>query len=258
MPMPDCKDSYVDQDVQIYQMDAIELLRSLPDKTVDAVITDPPYGTTHNEWDIAPNWKELLAECLRVSRGAVCVFSQMPVAAEIVMADRKHFRYEWVWKKSKILGFLDANRKPMRAHELILVFSDSGNVTYNPQMRLGYKPYSKRRSRNTFNYGSVRKNDLSVSDGDRFPLDVLEYANPQSDTVHPTQKPVDLIAYLMRTFSNEGGTIVDPYMGSGTTAVAAIQEGRHAIGSELDDTYFQGIKRRLDNTPRQTLLPLEA
>lgn len=220
--------------------DAMELLHSLPDKSVDATITDPPYGTTDLDWDAAPDWSALMAELLRVTKGAVCVFSQMPVAVDVVNAARKFFRYQWVWRKSLVLGFLDANRKPMRVHELVLVFGEH-LPPYHPQLTKG-EPYVRTHEANrTKAYGEHRFS-ITENEGTRNPVDVLEVPNERGP--HHTQKPTELIRYLVRTYTDRGGVVLDPYAGSGTAGVACALEDRRFVGSELDDAiYSQAIER---------------
>lgn len=232
--------------------DAMEFLASLPDDSVSATITDPPYGTTANAWDTAPDWKRLLAELLRVSTGAVCVFSQMPVACDVVAAARDKFRYQLVWKKSQPQGYLDAKRKPMKAHEVILVFSRKGYGEYHPQMTAG-EPYAHmagaNRGRNYHKHHEV----MTINDGERYPLDVIEFNNVKGGW-HPTQKPVDLVRWLVRTYTSEGGTVLDPYSGSGTTGEACALEQRDFIGCELDPDYHGRAVERLDLAYRQLRL----
>lgn len=224
--------------------DAMRLLASLPDGAVDAAITDPPYGTTANEWDVAPDWGALMAELLRVTRGPVVVFSQMPVAVDVVQAARKAFRYQWVLRKSRPTGFLDANRRPLRAHELALVFCEGGYGTYRPQAEPGrpYERFASGRVRTT-NYGSYGPHDVR-NGGGRCPSDVQEMASI-TYAAHPTEKPVATLRYLVRTYTEPGQSVLDPYAGSGSLGEACALEGRSFVGCELDEGYWRKACERV-------------
>lgn len=254
--------------------DCLELMSELPDKSIDMVLCDLPYGTTQNKWDTQINLDALWAHYKRVVKdnGAICLFAQNPFAASLICSNPRHFRYEWVWRKSIATGFLNSNKMPLRAHELILVFYARLPV-YNQQRRTGFHNYTniraneKANDRGGANYGHIRakakgrvnpepyhggspsygKQYVSasiVTDGTRCPIDVLEFSSHQNK-MHPTAKPVPLCEYLIKTYTNAGDTVLDNCMGSGTTGVACLNTGRNFIGMELDAKYFDAASKRL-------------
>lgn len=242
---------------KIYNMDCLEGMKQIPDGSVDAIICDLPYGTTANKWDSIIPLDQLWAQYKRIIKkgGPIVLFAQCPFDKILGCSNLKWLRYEWIWEKEKGAGWLNSRFAPMKKHETILVFSE-GKTTYNPQMRQG-KPYSKGQTAPSQNY---RCCDLIVTstDGERFPESVLHFTrdtqNGQEDPIHPTQKPVDLLRYLVKTYTNEGDTILDNCMGSGTTAVACIKEKRHFIGFELNKEYYDKACQRIDAVKRQLTL----
>lgn len=232
---------------KIYHMDAFEGLKLIPDNSIDMVLTDPPYGTTENKWDMPIDLEALWKELKRITKdnAPILIFSQMPFSAQVVMSNPKMFRYEWIAEKDNATGFLNANRMPLKAHENILVFYKKLPI-YKPQMR-GGEPYIRRQSKqHTTNYGYFAYTELK-NDGTRFPRDVLkiQWRRPFGGTLHPTQKPVSLCEYFIKTYTNTGAVILDPFMGSGTTAVAAINTGRRFIGFEREQDYFDIAQKRI-------------
>jgi site-specific DNA-methyltransferase (adenine-specific) len=237
--------------------DCLEAMRALPAGSVDAVIADPPYGTTACKWDavipFAPMWEQLR----RVAKpnAAIVLFASQPFTSALVMSNPREFRYEWVW--DKILGGnpLNAPYQPHKVHETVCVFSQSastysprGTMRYFPQMTEG-EPYHKGRperiAKEIFRTPVVRRVSINET-GDRYPRSIIPFSNAgRVGKVHPTQKPVDLMAYLVRTYTNPGETVLDFCMGSGTTGVAALQEGRDFIGIEREAAYFQIAERRI-------------
>lgn len=234
--------------MELYNGDCFELLARLPDKSIDMVLTDPPYGTTNNKWDIAPDWMALWKELNRVIKdhGAMLMFSQLPVAVDMISANRKLFRYEWIWKKTNAVGFLNANRMPLRAHENILVFYKHLPM-YNPQKTQG-KPWKRgARPRSSDNYGYIEPHEQINLTGERHPVDVITFGKGSSSEVpHATQKPTALLEYLIKTYTNEGALVLDPFMGSGSTGVACANTGREFIGMELDEEFCNIAKSRID------------
>ena len=229
----------------IYQGDCLELIKGIPDGTVDCIITDPPYGTTKNKWDKRVDIAAMLQEFKRVLKpnGAMCIFGQEPFSSEMRLAG-KFFRYDWIWQKKRPLGFLNANKMPLRDYEIISVFYRH-LPTYNPQFSSG-KPYAKfpsKRGRSTTNYGDF-KDIPRIYDGCRYPKSVLQFPYDK-EKLHPTQKPVALIEYLIKTYTNPGELVLDCFLGCGTTAVAAINTGRKYIGFELDDGYYKMAQERI-------------
>ena len=195
------------------------------------------------------------------SGGPILLFSQQPFAAQLIMSNPKMFRYEWIWEKAQGTGFLQSKKMPLKAHENILVFYDK-LPTYNPQMWKSVA-YKKKRYEGDKQYEGYLdyKHDKAYDSDMRFPKDVIKfdqdaefYNSNLICRIHPTQKPVDLLRYLIRTYSNEGDTILDNCMGSGTTAVACIKEKRHFIGFELNKDYYDKACRRIDAERRQLSL----
>ena len=231
------------------QGDCLELIKELPNGSVDMILCDLPYGSTVNRWDIRLPFEPLWEQFLRVTKrnAAIVLFSQMPFGVDLIQSNRKMFRYEWIWEKSLGVGFLNAKKMPLRCHENILVFYEK-LPTYNPQFTRG-KPYKSFHSRNfTQNYNNQRST-LTENDGEHYyPRDVqyFKIGLGERENVHPQQKPVALLEYLIKTYTNEGETVLDATMGSGSTGVAAINTNRRFIGFELDEGYYEIAKRRID------------
>lgn len=166
----------------------------------------------------------------------------MPFTATLVKSNFPLFKYEWIWQKQQGTGYLNAKKMPLKAHENILVFYKKLPL-YNPQMRTGFKPYSCKRGKGTSNYNK-HISVVSTSNGERYPIDILEFAYDKQK-LHPTQKPVALLEYLIKTYTNEGATVLDNCMGSGSTCVACINTNRNYIGFELNENYFNIAKERI-------------
>jgi site-specific DNA-methyltransferase (adenine-specific) len=233
----------------IYHGDCIDGMKILPDNSVDMVLTDPPYGTTRNKWDTVADMDAFWKEIKRVAKknSAILIFTQMPFTATAVISNSKMFRYEWICEKARATGFLNAKRMPMKCHENVLVFYDKLPV-YNPQFEQG-KPYKAEVGRySSSNYGNQTPGVVDNASGKRFPRDVLKvnWRQNTAHTLHPTQKPVSLCEYFIKTYTNEQAVVLDPFMGSGTTAVAAKNTNRNYIGWEQDNEYFEVIKKRLN------------
>jgi site-specific DNA-methyltransferase (adenine-specific) len=217
-------------------------MRKIPDKSVDMILCDLPYGTTRNKWDSIIPLEPLWAEYERVTKdsGAIVLTAQTPFDKILGASNLRLLRYEWVWKKNNATGHLNAKRMPMKEHENILVFYKS-IPTYNAQ---GITPFNRvtRRGGNGSNYGKSGTENLQEFTG--YPRSILEFPS-DSPRLHPTQKPVDLFRYLIRTYTNPGETVLDNCMGSGTTAVAALMEGRNFIGFETDAGYVDVASQRI-------------
>jgi len=223
--------------------DSTELLKQIPDRSIDAIITDPPYGCLNREWD---QKQPFMRDALRVIKSGrvVSVFANMKYAVELINENPKYYRYDIVWKKSCSQGFLDCNRRPMRAHEFILIFAD-GNTLYNPQKTSG-KPYVRNRFELKSNYHiSDTEKFTTVSEGGRYPTDVLEFKSV-GNRIHNTQKPLELMEWLVKTYTNEGDTVLDPFMGSGTTGVACKKLKRNFIGVEINEGFYNIAKERIE------------
>lgn len=238
---------------QIYNEDCLTGMARIPDGTVDAIICDPPFGhSTDCDWDVRLPLDEMWAQFNRVTKqnAAIVLFRQLPFAIDLINANRKMFRYEWIWEKSLACGFFNANKMPLRAHENILVFYRR-LPTYNPQFRTG-KAYS--RPHMSAEGGGVyrkRKGALTVNDGNHYyPRDVVKFTSVQSlhktePRYHPTQKPLALMKFLVETYTNEFELILDATMGSGTTGVAAVSCGRKFIGFEKEQNFFEVSQKRI-------------
>ncbi|WP_051506665.1 DNA-methyltransferase [Ruminococcus albus] len=224
-------------------------MKTLPEKSVDLILTDPPFGTTQNKWDSVIPFTDLWGEYERVIKdnGAIVLFGQGLFSDELACSNKKMFRYRLVWEKTKAGGFLNARRMPLQAHEDILVFYKK-LPTYNPQMSEG-RPYVKKAVSNGDgkNYGKFdRVGQINVNEGTRFPRSVIKFSNDNHNSLHPTQKPVDLLEYLIKTYTNKGDVVLDSCMGSGSTGVAALNCERGFIGIELDPNYFAIAEKRIN------------
>lgn len=230
----------------VHHCTAAELLAALPDDSIDALLTDPPYGRTAIEWDDEPaDMGKLWPQIKRVMKpgGVVAVFGTQPFTSHVVMSNLAQFRYEWIWSKTKGTGYLNANRNPMKSHENILIFYDQLG-TYNPQKSAG-RPY---RATSGAAGGFVRDKTVAGhvtvnEDGKRYPTTVLKFASDGG--LHPTQKPLALMEYLVLTYTNPGDVVLDPFGGSGTTAVAARNTERHYITCDNSLKYVQIMRKRL-------------
>lgn len=232
-------------------------LSSIPDKSVNAIITDFPYGTLNkrNVWDKVIDYDVFWKEARRIGfdNTPTITTAQMPFTAYLVSTNYKDFKYSMVWEKSKATGYLNAKKQPLRAHEDILVFYNK-QCKYNPQMTQG-KPYNKGCAvRDTFAYAKQEKAILVKNDsGLRYPRSVQYFVTAETEgKLHPTQKPVALMEWLIKTYTDEGDTVLDPCFGSGTTAVACYNTGRKFIGFEKDELYFQQAKKRFENISEPT------
>jgi len=231
---------------ELHNGDCLTLMRALPDASVDMVMCDLPYGTTQNKWDSVIDLTALWAEYKRVCRGAIVLTAQTPFDKVLGVSNIGMLRYEWVWEKNIATGFMNAKKMPMKAHENVLVFYEN-LPTYNPQFSAG-QPYATKRKGNVDtgeNYGQVgiKKRTDTVNDGRRYPRTVFKF--DRETGLHPTQKPVALMEYLVRTYTNEGDVVLDNCMGSGTTGVACMNTGRRFIGMEMDAGYFAIAQGRI-------------
>ena len=226
--------------------DCLELMKDIPNKSIDMILCDLPYGTTQNKWDTVIPLNDLWNQYKRIIKdnGAIVLFSQPPFDKILACSNLKMFRYEWIWQKENSTGFLNAKKMPLKIHENILVFYKK-LPTYNPQMRLGFKPYRCKQGRHTTNYGDYKRGHLTESNGERYPIDIINFQREVS--LHPTQKPVALLEYLIKTYTNESETVLDNCMGSGSTGVACVNTNRNFIGFELDENYFNIAKTRINN-----------
>ena len=239
------------KNIQLYHGDCLEVMKEIEDKSVDMILCDLPYGTTNCSWDIVIPFEPLWEQYNRIIKdnGAIVLFGSEPFSSALRMSNIKNYKYDWVWEKSKATGFLNAKKRPLVAHEYIHVFYKKQPL-YNPQMREG-TPYNKgMRKQQTENdvYGEFKQVEVK-SEGKRYPRSVIYYktAETEGETFHKTQKPVSLLEYLINTYTNTGEVVLDNCMGSGSTGIACINTNRKFIGIELDDTYFNVAKERINN-----------
>lgn len=233
------------QDIQntLFEGDCLEIMKQFPDHSIDMVLCDLPYGTTQNKWDTVINFDDLWKQYHRIVKpnGAIVLTGQGLFTAKLILSNEQYFKYKIVWEKSKPTNFLNAKKQPLRKHEDICVFYRK-QPTYNPQMSEG-KPYNKgiRRDQLTGSYGDF-KPVLRTSDGERYPVDIVYFKTAESEkygkVIHPTQKPVELGRYLIRTYTNEGDLILDNSFGSGSFLVAAALENRKFCGIELNQNGY--------------------
>lgn len=256
----------------IYNMDCLEGMKQIPDGTIDAIICDLPYGTTDCSWDSVIPLEPLWEQYRRVLKhqGSVLLFGSEPFSTMLRMSNLKWYKYDWIWQKNVPTGFQHAKNMPLKDFEIISVFSAAGmghanllgknRMIYNPQ---GLTPcHIVKNGKTSFNNTVGQRpshKDIVVRELENYPRMILRYDSQSGEgannvRIHPTQKPVDLLRYLVLTYTNEGDTVLDNCMGSGTTAVACIKEKRHFIGFEKDKTYWEKSVKRVRNEQRQLTL----
>jgi site-specific DNA-methyltransferase (adenine-specific) len=236
---------------KLYNDDWRRVIPNLPDRSVDLLLTDPPYATTNLKWDKPVDWKEFWTEIHRVCKpnAPMVVFASGKFVPELLNSNLKNFRYELIWEKSLAVGFLDANRRPLRAHEQMLVFCQQWkSSTYNPQFIEG-KPHKRggRGKRKPSHYAGQSKEVPETETNLYHPRSVLRFdsAVRGNKSLHPTAKPLELVKWLVQSFSNRGATVLDPFVGSGTTLAACALAGRSGVGVELNEEYFAVATERL-------------
>jgi site-specific DNA-methyltransferase (adenine-specific) len=234
--------------------DCLEIMPTLP--SVDAILTDIPYGTTACKWDTVIPFPDLwrVVKYVLKPKGVFVTTASQPFTSALVMSNPDWFRYEWIWDKQRGSDFLNANRKPLESHDDIIIFSQNGHQ-YNPQYWYA-KPYKRTpNGTQSDNYGKRKTAYTESKDGKRFPKTVIGFPR-DGNRIHPTQKPVALYEYLIRTYTNEGDTVLDMCMGSGTTGVACVNTNRNFIGIEKDPTYFAIAEKRIKEAQAQLTLNL--
>jgi len=234
---------------KLYQGDCLECMKEIPDESIDMILCDLPYGTTQNKWDSIIPLESLWSEYNRIIKpnGAIVLTSQGVFTAQLILSQPKLFKYKWVWEKSKPTNFLNAKKQPLRKHEDVCVFYKKPPV-YNPQMTQG-EPYNKgiRKNQLSGSYGDFQPVEVS-SAGERYPTDIIyvKTAESEGEVIHPTQKPVALGRYLIKTYTNPGDIILDNTFGSGSFLVAALLEGRNFIGIEKNEDVALFKKEKID------------
>ena len=235
---------------KLYLGDCLEIMERIPNKSIDMILCDLPYGTTRNKWDSIIPLDKLWSQYNRIIKdnGAIVLFAQTPFDKVLGASNLEMLRYEWIWEKTTATGHLNAKKMPMKAHENILVFYKK-LPTYNPQKTTGHTPvhaYTKYQDDGS-NYGKTKIGISGGGNTDRYPRSVQKFKNDkQKCALHPTQKPVALCEYLIKTYTNEGELVLDNCMGSGTTGVACNNTGRNFIGIEIDENYFNIAKQRIE------------
>lgn len=235
---------------EIQQGDCLELMAALPDASVDLVLADLPYGTTQNKWDSVLPLGELWREYRRIARGAIVLTAAQPFTSTLICSNVRQFKYSWVWQKSRPTGHMNAKKQPLREHEDVCVFYER-QPTYNPQFTIGKPNHVSRTAAprvksHSDNYGAQYEVVEELTDR-KYPKTILPFTvvSP-TDVLHPTQKPVALMEYLVRTYTNPGDLVLDNCMGSGTTGVACMNAGRRFIGMEMDAGYFEIARGRIE------------
>lgn len=222
----------------VYKADCLEKMQEIPPKSIDMILCDLPYGTTQNKWDSVIPLDKLWKEYNRIIKdnGAIVLTSNGIFTANLIVSNSKYFKYKWIWEKSKATNFLNSKKQPLRKYEEVCVFYKKQPI-YNPQMTSG-EPYNKgvRKNQLTGSYGDFQP-VLVESSGERYPTDIIYFktAESEGEVFHPTQKPVELGRYLIRTYTNPGDVVLDNTCGSGSFLVAAVLEGRNFIGIEKDE-----------------------
>ena len=252
-----CKNAdYVDKSGMLFNGDCLEVMKNMEDKSIDCIICDLPYGTTACKWDTIIPFELLWSQYSRIIKdnGAIVLFGNEPFSSYLRLSNIKDYKYDWKWIKSKPSGHLNAKKQPMRAYEDICVFYKK-QCTYNPQ-GLTYgefnnnRPSRKNKTLGDYTFGIER--DFGISNAKGYPKNILEYPNPNNNKLHPCEKNVQLLEYLIKTYTNESETVLDNTMGSGSTGVACLNTNRNFIGIELDKDYFNIAKERIKNIDKES------
>ena len=235
--------------IELIQGDCLEKMKDIPDKSIDMILCDLPYGTTACKWDTIIPFEPLWEQYKRIIKdnGAIVLTASQPFTSALVMSNIKMFKYEWIWIKNRGTGHLNSKKQPLTSHESILVFCN-GKTIYNPQKEKG-KPYQRLNCSsdvtNKGTYGKMNKTNDTINNGDRYPKTYLNFSKVER-TLQPTQKPVALFEYLIKTYTNEGDLVLDNCAGSGTTGVACKNLNRNFIGIELDSEYLKIAEKRIN------------
>ena len=245
--------------MKLYNGDCLEVMKLIPDKSIDAIITDPPYGTTNCKWDSVIDFDLMWKQLNRIIKpnGAIVLFAQQPFSSLLVSSNIRNFKYRFLWEKDQCANFLVAKHCPLRYTEDILIFTKNKlKVNYYPIMRSGngHNKQLNKTEKRSDNINKINKRktikDLKVKNNSgkqRYPKDILTFKTKHKNRIHPTQKPVALMEYLIKTYTNEFETVLDFTMGSGTTGVACCNTNRDFIGIELDKEYFKIAEQRIKN-----------
>lgn len=244
--------------IDLQQGDCLELMKDIPDGSVDLVLTDPPYGTTDCKWDSVIPFEPLWEKYNRVIKdnGAIVLFGSEPFSSALRMSNLTMYKYDWVWDKVQGANFLNVKYQPLKNIENIMVFS-KGRITNGKRQPIKYNPQGVVKNNivktnssdytGTFSSSSIKKGKQYMTTGTGYPKCVIQFTKDKS-SLHPTQKPVALCEYLIKTYTNEGDLVLDNCMGSGSTGVACVNTNRNFIGMELDEHYFEVAKNRIYDT----------
>ena len=246
--------------IDLLHGDCLEVMKDIPDKSVDMILCDLPYGITACKWDEIIPFEPLWEQYNRIIKknGAILLFGTEPFSSKLRMSNIKNYRYDWLWDKVVGSNFINAKKMPLRVFENISVFYKK-QPTYNPQMeeRDKSKERPKTNSKAINEITNTRTTGSSTINKKKYPVNKIIFnrlsgeLNSSCKSLHPTQKPVELLEYLIKTYTNEGETVLDNCMGSGTTGVACVNTNRNFIGIELDDKYFEIAKQRIERHMRQ-------
>ena len=251
-------------EISLIQGDCLERMKEIPDGSVDMVLTDPPYGTTACKWDSVIPFEPMWEQLHRITKvnGAIALFGSEPFSSALRMSNIKNYKYDWIWRKEAGSNFATVKYMPWKEHEHILVFEKKGKKTkYFPIMqerkgsRKGKVTKSFDSGRSNSVYGEMESKGEFIVPELRYPSSVLEFNRERG--LHPTQKPVALMEYLIRTYTNEGETVLDFTMGSGTTGVACVNTNRNFIGIELDEKYFNIAQNRIEEAKKNIKFSLK-
>lgn len=239
--------------IDLQQGDCLELMKGIPDGSVDMILCDLPYGTTANKWDIVIPFDKLWEQYRRIIKigSAIVLFATEPFASKLRLSNCEEYKYDWIWNKKKGGNIFNLKRQPYKIHENILVFHTTENAYHPimiPQKERTGKIYSQ-----TDNFKAPKYRDTRTYKF-KNPQSILTFSNANQRKVHPTQKPVPLLEYLIKTYTREGETVLDNCMGSGSTGVAAANLGRSFIGYEIDDDYFRTAEQRINEARRNVEL----
>ena len=239
------------KDYELWNGDCLELMNNIPDKSIDMILCDLPYGTTKCKWDIVIPFDKLWEQYNRIikDKGAILLFGSEPFSSKMRISNLRMYKYDWIWKKTKAQGFLNSKKMPLKDYENICVFYKRLPV-YNPQGIIYGNFQNDRKSKYIKGediYG--KEKEFGISHMSNFPKQIIEFSNPSGKgQLHPTQKPVELLEYLIKTYTNENDLVLDNCMGSGSTGVACKNLNRNFIGIELDENYFNIAKERIDKS----------
>lgn len=235
--------------IKLLQGDCLELMKDIPDGSVDMILCDLPYGVTACKWDNVIPFEPLWEQYNRIIKdnGAIVLFGTEPFSTQLKMSNLKHYKYDWIWNKVRGVGFQIAKYRPMQQHEYISVFCN-GKLNYYPIMTKRDKVKKSKNYGNSKVYG-LQSNDMEERIyTEKYPTSILTYSNAsQKGRLHPTQKPTELLEYLIKTYTKEYEVVLDNCMGSGSTGVACVNTNRNFIGIELDKNYFDIAEKRIRN-----------